>query len=78
MRPRLTRESLTVTIKELLEKHPHLEEDDRALVSEVYAAIYPYRYDFHQFLYGLKSGEIPSERDIMQIKNQIKSNEKSI
>jgi hypothetical protein len=78
MSVRLTRQSLTVTIKGLLDRHPHLEEDDRALVSEVYAAIYPYRYDFHQFLYGLKSGEIPSERDIMQIKNQIKSNEKSI
>lgn len=63
-------------IRELLQKHIY--SSDRHLVADVYAHIFPNRYDFHKFLYLYSDGEIPTSEDIIALKTKIQNNEKSI
>ncbi len=69
--------NLEKTIGEMLEKHSHLQHNDNLLVANVYATLYENRYAFHQFLYNLADGKVPSQNQIINIKNKL-TNEKSV
>lgn len=63
-------------IRELLQKHTY--RSDRHLVADVYAHIFPNRYDFHKFLYLYTDGEIPTSEDIITLKTKIQNDETSL
>jgi len=53
-------------IKELQEKHPHLNKKEFA--TEVWARLHPNRYDFNKFLFMYREGKIPNEEEINEIR----------
>lgn len=67
---------LEAMIAEMLQKHTYL--NDRHLVADVYARIYPNRYDFHKFLYSYIDNRVPTADEIINLKTKIQNNEKSI
>lgn len=69
--------NLEQTIGELLDKHSHLKHNDNLLVANVYAHLYSNRYAFNQFLFNLADGQVPSQNQIINIKNKL-TNEKSV
>ena len=69
--------NLEQTIGEMLDKHSHLQHNDNLLVANVYAAFYANRYAFNQFLYNLADGKVPSQNQIINIKNKL-TNETSV
>lgn len=69
--------NLEQTIGEMLQKHSHLKDNDNLLVANVYSTMYPNRYSFNQFLYNLADGKVPSQNQIINIKNKL-TNEKSV
>ena len=63
--------NLQEEIKDMIENHPHLKDDDNLLVANYYISRYPNRYAFNQFLYLYADGKIPTHTEIVNIKNQL-------
>lgn len=58
-------------IAKMLKKHTHLQHNDNLLVANVYSELYQNRYAFNQFLYNLADGKVPSQNQIINIKNKL-------
>jgi len=63
--------TLEEEIKDMLDNHPYLKDDDYLLVANYYSTRYPNRHAFNQFLYLYADGKVPTHTEIVNIKNQL-------